>query len=166
MTHHTYTLANLQAHFDALRIEHFGAHEVLSREFVTDAQGRRVKTRKRVLPPVEDWPNLDLTVLAADEIRRRVGLPTTCICGYRTLRYDLELGHKGDSQHIRFGAMDLGIAPEHMDALRAEATHVMERLHHEGYSTGLGHYRWGVHVDVNATKPGRRRWRFPRDLQI
>lgn len=87
-------------------------------------------------------------VRAADEIRRRLGVPVTVTSGLRCEKHNAAVGGVSNSRHLGGDAADL-ISSAGPARMKEVAEEVM------GNTGGIGLYSWGIHVDTRAV---RARW--------
>lgn len=156
-------LAKLDEFLDAEGIEYFSADE-LTRHLNPKWVGPR-----NVVPPEEKWPNIILTALGMDEIRRRAKYAIWCMCAFRCLAYNRLVKSSDDSEHLEFKATDFrplrwkgefGTPAfiTQFNELRAITSDVFDELG-KTMPTGVGTYPSFLHADTHSLKGWRRRWR-------
>ena len=156
-------LAALDAYLDKAGVKHFSAKEI------THLNSARAGEPVHAVPPADLWPNIRLTLLAADAIRAKYGAPVVVVSGYRPPKYNERVGGEPASYHMRFGALDIRPAKgcgtaEAYDAFAAICEDCCVALANAvggDVHTGVGRYpspgkRW-VHIDVGV-RPARARW--------
>ena len=130
----------------SLELEYISPSEIFA------AHRRSRNGVRNALPPKRMWSRLAPTLLIADELRHRLGVPLTYIASaYRSPEYNRQCpGAAKYSQHTQNRALDLVFSCPSKDAF-AEA----RKMRNEGkFSGGLGFYPGFIHIDTrgrNAT---------------
>jgi uncharacterized protein YcbK (DUF882 family) len=154
-------IAALQIQFDKWGVQHFTAREVCKLNAIQKGEPTHA------CPPPELWPNMRLTVWAADAIRKAWGAPVNVISGYRPPAYNARDPKKAKaSLHMQFGALDLtpakgfATAAEYdrwYDTCETAVTSVAKAATPVA-CTGVGRYPGRfVHIDVGL-RTSRTRW--------
>ncbi|MEP2777668.1 MAG: D-Ala-D-Ala carboxypeptidase family metallohydrolase [Luteolibacter sp.] len=135
-----------EKYLSSLGLRHITPREVFA------AHRRSRNGVKNSLPPQELWTRLGATLLQADELRDRLGVPLTNIASaYRSPDYNRQCpGAATYSQHTENRALDLVFACSPKVAF-AEARRMRDQGKFKG---GLGLYRGFIHIDTrghNAT---------------
>ena len=128
--------------------------ESLNLEFIKPSEliAPHRKIRRGVsnsVPPKHLWKNMAPTLRAADEMRRRLGVPLRCInSAYRSPAYNATCkGAARRSTHMKNQALDLVF-----DCSPRRAARVAKQLRKEGFfKGGVGTYRSFVHIDSRGT---------------
>ncbi len=138
--------ADYASFIGGLGLRHIRPHELIS------AHDRARRGVHNTLPPRELWERMGQTLLVADELRDRLGVPLRRITSaYRSPAYNARCpGAARNSQHTQNRALDLIF-----DASPGRVFKTAERLRAEGaFRGGIGLYPGFVHVDTrghNAT---------------
>lgn len=128
---------------ETLELRHISKHEVFS------AHRRCRNGVRNTLPPRELWRQIRPTLILADGLRNRLGVPLTHIASaYRCPDYNSQCpGAAKFSQHIQNRALDIVFA-----CPSAEAFSEAIRMRAEGlFRGGLGLYSSFIHIDTRGS---------------
>lgn len=127
-------------------ITRFSARELCPVGRLADGTGPALEA-----PPCEQWTNIIPTVKIAQEAREHFGRPLFINSGYRDPEYNRAIGGAPESQHMRFGALDMAFRGV---VTPSDLFRWLDR-HPESGRFGLGLYYTFVHLD---TRGSRVRW--------
>lgn len=136
---------------DRLNLRHFKGQEIA--DYAKRTRGKVTNS----LPPEALWPNIIPTLIVADELRERLGVPLTITSAYRSPAYNAAVGGEPGSYHMRFQALD--IIPG--DGLVKSLASLARKLRGTKFKVpgsndsftwrgGIGQYPGFVHIDCRG----------------
>lgn len=150
----------LQRQFDKWGVRHFTAEEVCKLHAISKGEPTHA------CPLEELWPNMRLTIWAADAIRAKWGAAVRVVSGYRPAAYNARDPLKAKaSLHMQFGALDLAPVKPFLPGdyarwyeLCEECAVATAKAAGASVCTGVGRYEGRfVHIDVGL-RAARARW--------